>query len=142
VPGCDDDRVDDRRQMKRVQHRQAPSELEGGSVEGVLADHVHALRCDRFEHRPQRRRDAWGGRRRRATGHDQCSRRVEGRPDGGKLDAGDLGPFGAVEGHVMAFGDQAGGQVADERLRPAELRRAQRRHRRGDDSDSHDRALV
>ena len=43
---------------------------------------------------------------------------------------------------VMAAGSETHGQVADERLRAAELRRAQRRHRRGDDGDSHNRGLV
>ena len=128
--------------MERVQHRQPARELEGGSVEGVLADHVDWLSGDRLEHRAECGRDAGSGRRRSTGRHDQGSLGVERHRHHMQLYPGELGPFGAVQRDVMAAGGETRGQVADERLRAAELRRAQRRHRRGDDGDSHNRGLV
>jgi len=47
-----------------------------------------------------------------------------------------------VQEHIVAASNQSGREVADDRLRAARLRRAQRGHGRCDDGDSHQIDLV
>ena len=96
------DRIDDGRQVQRVENGQATRVLQGRRVECVLAYRVDVEAGDRVEHDPQGSRDTRRRRRLGAARHDERGRRVTGHGHPDQVDAFDLRALCTVQRDLVA----------------------------------------